>query len=343
MNAMLPKRTIVFRYTWTWAILALVMGLFSQACSPGTPVGITGTPTITTERSGRLTPFLSATASLPPPVIPPTVLPQIPTQTPTPRLHEVQKGEDMFGISLRYGVTLEELLAANPDVQPNFLSIGTLLVIPAASQPVPGAEDAGPLPSPTPVPLDSSTMNCSRSKEGGVWCFLPVQNTQPYALEGITAVFRLADENAQAILTQRATTLLDRLAPGEQLPLAAYFPPPVPDPFHASAVIESALPSPEDGRYLTVILDEQKILLTDSGLAATIELQLSLAAGESVARRIWVVASAYDRQGNVVGLRRWEYKAENPLQSGQTLPIRFDIYSISGKIERVDLAAEARP
>lgn len=338
---MLLKRTMDFRYTWT--ILALTLGLFLAACSSGTPVTITSTSTILTERSGRLTPFFSATASLTAPVITPAAPPQIPTQTPTPRTHEVQKGEDMFGISLRYGVTLEELLAANPDVQPNFLSIGTLLVIPAASQPVPGAEEIAPLPSPTPAPLASSAVNCSRSKEGGVWCFLPVQNSEPYALEGITAVFRLADQNTQTILTQRATTLLDRLAPGERLPLAAYFPPPVPDLIQASAAIESALPSPEDGRYLPVILAEQKILLLDSGLAATIELQLSLGASESAARRIWVVASAYDRQGNVVGLRRWEYPPENPLQSGQTLPIRFDIYSISGKIERVELIAEARP
>lgn len=249
----------------------------------------------------------------------------------------------MFGISLRYGITLEDLLAANPDVQPNFLSIGTLLVIPAASQPAPLAAETSVLPSPTAIPLGRSAVNCSRSKEGGVWCFMTVQNNQSYSLEGITAVFRLADQDAQSILAQRATPLLDRLAPGGRLPLAAYFSPPVPDPFLASAAIETALASPEDGRYLPVRLDRQKILLDDSGLAARVELEISLDAGESTARRIWVVATAYDLQGNVIGLRRWENKSENPLASGQWLPVQLEIYSVSGEIDRVEVSAEARP
>lgn len=341
MGAMLPRDHRVFRFLSTAVILA--GGLFPAACSPGGLVVPSTTPTVAIERSARLTPFLSATPSLAAPGITPTTPPEIPPPTSTPRIHEVQKGEDMFGISLRYGVTLEDLLAANPDVQPNFLSIGTLLVIPAASQPAPVAAETGVLPSPTAIPLDSSVVNCSRSKEGGVWCFMTVQNNQPYSLEGITAVFRLADQDAQAILIQRATTLLDRLIPGGRLPLAVYFPPPVPDPFLASAEIETALASPEDGRYLPVRLDRQKILLDDGGLSARVELELSLDAGESTARRIWVAATAYDLQGNVIGLRRWEYKAENPLASGQWLPVQMEIYSVSGEIDRVEFSAEARP
>ncbi len=337
----MPGQNHVYRLFWTAVILAA--GLFPAACSPGVLSVPSATPPMAIERSGRLTPFLTATPGLTAPVITPTTPPQVPTPTPTPRVHEVQKGEDMFGISLRYGVTLDDLLAANPDVQPNFLSIGTLLVIPAASQPAPSAAETGVLPSPTAIPIDGSVVNCSRSKEGGVWCFMTVRNTQAYTLEGITAVFRLADQDAQAILVQRAATLLDRLAPGERLPLAAYFPPPVPDPFLASAAIETALASPEDGRYLPIRLDRQKILLDDSGLTARIELELSLDTNGSTARRIWVVAAAYDLQGNVVGLRRWEYKNENPLASGQSLPVQLEIYSVSGEIDRVEVIAEARP
>jgi len=249
----------------------------------------------------------------------------------------------MFGISLRYGVSLEELLAANPEVQPNFLSIGTLLVIPPSAQPNPEADGTSLPPAPTPVPLESRAVTCSSSKEGGVWCFLLVQNSQSYPVEGITAVFRLTSPDSQTTLVQRAALLLDQLPPGAQMPLAAYFPPPVPGNFQAAAEIETALPGPDDGRYLPVRLDQQKILLAESGLSAAVEMEISLAEAGAAARRIWVVAAAYDQQGNVAGLRRWESEKEAVLEGTQRLPIRFNVYSVSNKIAKVELYAEARP
>jgi len=249
----------------------------------------------------------------------------------------------MFGIALRYGITLDELIAANPDVDPNFLSIGSLLVIPPSSQPEPGVDETSELPTPTPIPLETGPLSCSRSKEGGVWCFLSVRNNQTYPLEGITAIFHLADQDAETILTQTASLPLDILSPGTRLPLAAYFPPPVPEPFQASAGVQSALPSPDDGRYLPVHLDDPKVLLAENGLSAEIDLQLSLDINESAAHRIWVAAAAYDAQGNALGVRRWEYQSEQPLESGQSLTVHFTVYSVSGKIERVALGAQARP
>lgn len=36
----------------------------------------------------------------------------------------------MFSIALYYGITLDELKAANPEVNPNAMSLGTVLLIP---------------------------------------------------------------------------------------------------------------------------------------------------------------------------------------------------------------------
>jgi len=326
-----------------WASLGLLTGFLLAACSPVTQVTFQYTPTAHIERSGRLTPFLSATPSQTTLAFTPTPPPPVPTPSPTPRTHEVQKGEDMFGIALRYGITLDELMNANPDVDPNFLSIGSLLIIPPSSQAGPGVDETSELPSPTPVPLETGPLSCTRSKEGGVWCFLPVRNNQTYPLEGITAAFRLADQDAGNILTQNASLPLDILSPGTRLPLAAYFPPPVPESFQASAEVLSALPSPDDGRYLPVHLDDPKVLLAENALSAEIELQLSLDIKESAARRIWVAAAVYDAQGHALGVRQWEYQSDQPLESGQSLPVRFTVYSVSGKIERVALGAQARP
>ena len=127
-----------------WAGMVLLTGLLAAACSSVAPDDAQQVLTGTVKRSGRLTPFLSATPSHTAPAFTPTPLPPVPTPSPTPRTHEVKKGEDMFGIALRYGVTLDELMSANPDVDPNFLSIGSLLVVPPSSQPVPGAEAQNP-------------------------------------------------------------------------------------------------------------------------------------------------------------------------------------------------------
>lgn len=45
--------------------------------------------------------------------------------------HVVKSGENMFRISLRYGVTLSELQAANPGVRPQSLRVGQKLAIPS--------------------------------------------------------------------------------------------------------------------------------------------------------------------------------------------------------------------
>jgi len=249
----------------------------------------------------------------------------------------------MFGIALRYGATLEELMAANPDVQPNLLSIGTLLIVPPSSQPAPETGETSEVPTPTPIPLEAGPVNCSQSKEGGVWCFFPVKNQQAYPLEGITGTFRMADPDAQEIVAQQGSLPLDILPPDARLPLVAYFPPPLSAAYQVSAEIQSALPSPDDGRYLPVRLETPRILLDENGLSAVVEVDVWLDIIDSSANQIWISATAYDSKGRVAGVRRWEYPGSQPLVSNQGLAVRFSVYSVSEKIERVELAAQSRP
>ncbi len=63
----------------------------------------------------------------------PTVAPSVePTTAPvTGKRHKVKRGETMWAIAQKYGVTLKALKAANPKVDPNAMRVGTVLVIPA--------------------------------------------------------------------------------------------------------------------------------------------------------------------------------------------------------------------
>lgn len=100
---------------------------FVIATMPGGPPTFTPVPT--------LTPLPTATPG-PSPTPAPTVTP-LPTLSPTPAplTHSVAAGESMWAIALSYGMTLEELEAANPEYNPDDLAIGDELVIPGLFQP----------------------------------------------------------------------------------------------------------------------------------------------------------------------------------------------------------------
>ncbi len=57
-----------------------------------------------------------------------------PSAEPTPgaaQKYTVKKGDTMWAISQKFGVSLAALKAANPTVNPNTMRVGTVLVIPA--------------------------------------------------------------------------------------------------------------------------------------------------------------------------------------------------------------------
>jgi hypothetical protein len=56
---------------------------------------------------------------------------------------------------------------------------------------------------------------------------------------------------------------------------------------------------------------------------------------------IWVLAVAYDKNGQLVGFQRWE--AGEPLVAGESLPFNFLVSSMGPAIDRVEFLTEARP
>ncbi|HET92332.1 MAG TPA: LysM domain-containing protein [Chloroflexi bacterium] len=77
--------------------------------------------------------------------------PPPPTPTPLPRTHVVQTGETLRVIADQYGITVDDLLAANNGLDASQISVGQALVIPEPSQPVTETQPA-PAATSTPVP-----------------------------------------------------------------------------------------------------------------------------------------------------------------------------------------------
>ena len=90
------------------------------------------------------------------PTATPTQTP-MPTSTPTPippLVHQVQDGETLLAIAVTYDTTVEEIQALNPDVDPELIQVGQLLLIPVPT-PTPGPTNT-PVPGvPTPTPPET--------------------------------------------------------------------------------------------------------------------------------------------------------------------------------------------
>ena len=68
---------------------------------------------------------------------------------------------------------------------------------------------------------------------------------------------------------------------------------------------------------------------------------VSLSAAQPDADYVWISATAFDAEGHVVAVRRWD-NAEG-LASGGLLDFRIILYSMGGLIDHVNLATEAQP
>lgn len=320
-----------FKYLMAMSCLAIAL----SACTAA-PV----LPTATATLPGQLTPYPSATASITPsPTSADTPTP-LPSPTPTPITYTVKKGDDLYGIAIRFKVSLQDLLAANPTVTPNLMSVGTVLIIPASA----GAAPTVPVAElvPTPVGLDLGTPNCLAEASGGVWCFLPVTNRESFAVENVTAVLSIADATGVQLPAQIAYPLLNRLAPGVTMPLLAFLPAPVALPLEASAELASAVPVPVSPvRYLTLSETQPQIQIAADGLSAAVSANLALADSTVQARQVWLLAVAYDAAGRMVGVRRWE--SPSSLGANGSLEATLTVYSAGDPIIRVEILTEARP
>ena len=100
---------------------------------------------ISTGCMGEVTSASDATQTLSPPLNPykvntktpgpiSTDIP-IPTEqfvlpTPTPFKHVIQSGDTLYGLALKYNVSLDRLVSANPGLDTSMISVGTEVTIP---------------------------------------------------------------------------------------------------------------------------------------------------------------------------------------------------------------------
>jgi len=309
---------------------ALLVGLMvCAACSPvASPASDTGyvlhayatvTPSATANPSAWL-----VTAS------------QVALPSPTPFTYIIHSGDTMGSIADKLHVPVAILMQANPDVDPNSMRVGAALQIPSDQ------DSAGGDFTPTPVPLSLLQANCYPDADRSLSCFVLVRNDSPDPVEDVTAQISLVDAKGAAQTSGQALLPLDTLPPGQLLPLTAFFAPPLPTDLHPQVQLLTAIGvASNSSAYLNAVIESTQAQIAWSGRSAQVSGQVRLPEDSRPAKRVWVAAVAYDGDGNVTGVRRWESAAA--LQPGGSLPFSFELGSLSGEIVRIDCAVEARP
>lgn len=274
-----------------------------------------------------LSPMPSPTGSPTPLLAPPEILPP----TPTPVIHMITQGDTLFAIAETFGVSLESLREANPNVNPNALPVGATLVIPIG-------ESLPSEPTPTPVPLRVRQTTCYPTREGGLWCLALIVNDYAETIENLSVLFVLQDENGQELSRQVVFAPLDIVPAGRAIAVMAFFPAPIPRRARAAVRVLTAYRLlASDTRYLSAVARNVLVEIDWHGRSARLSGLVVFDANAS-ARKVWLLAVAYDADDNAVGVRRWEATQE---VHGQT-PFSFSVYSLGAPIARVELLVEVQ-
>lgn len=314
-------------------IIMLVFTILLAACGAAKSDQTAITPT-----GDGLTPYYTATDTPTMTLTPataPTATPQ-PTLTSTPTTYVTKEKDTMWTIAAKNGLTLAELEAANPDVDPYSMPIGTTLIIPAASS----TSETETVPTPTAVAIELGSPECTPSLTGGLYCFVMASNGQDFDIQNLVVQFVLTDPESGDRMIQEGLLPLNRLTSGSTLPLFTYFAPPITwDPLIEVQIL-TALPVSENSQtYLDMKVEDLQASISTDGFSATVEGKVALSNSDASASRYWLAAVAYDAQGNVVGIR--QLSRESELAGDDAKSFTLYVYSVSGKIDHVDVFGEA--
>ncbi len=307
------------------AIMGLALGTLVAGCARQA-AGSLSTATLAV----WMTPTPSATAAALPVELA-TSTP--PPPSPTPFTYIVRESDTLIGIAFRFGVTLEALRAANPQVDERFLSIGQSLVIPLAAASAPEAAAA------TPYPLPIDAPRCYLQLGGSAWCVSGVHNPSQVPVTSILVEFTVYDAQGRGIVTSQVTPPLERLPSGATLPVALLVGSGLTQAPHAEVrlVRAAAIADAAQGGLPVEILDGVPQLL-ESGLQVNLRARLSPEA-TAAAGGMRALLVLYNSQDHIVGWHALDL--EGAWAIGEVRELRLRAYTLGEAIARHEVILEA--
>ena len=250
-----------------------------------------------------------------------------PISTNTPQVYIIESGDTFSEIAEKFNISISDLRAANPDVNPNALTIGDSILIPDPSAIFAAAS------TPTPVPVPITQTVCHVDSFSGLHCFALIQNSTNQILENVSAQINLLDENNNIIASQIAFTPLDIISANSSLPVYVYFPN-INQKVTPQVQLLSAMQN-NSINYLPAIINNSVTEINGKYANVSGQIYLSQPASE-----VWIAAVAYDKNGTVVGVKRWEGEG---IQPGASINFQFAVSSVGADIEAVEFFIQAIP
>lgn len=255
------------------------------------------------------------------------------TFTPTPVTYVVQKGDTLVGIAVKYGISVEALQKANNNVQPEFLSIGAVLVIPQS-------EDSSPIivsqPTSTPVPVELGPVACYPTATQGLYCFVAASNPNTTPVQNVSALITLADAEGLPFKSSVVYSAMEVLQPNEVTPLAILFPDVPAEMVVWRAQLLRAEPATnEAGHYVPLEI------LTHSGASEDSEWRVTGQVSNSSTKNtasVRLTLTLFDGAGAILNYR--QAVLTEGLATGATRDFSISAASLGGEVDHYVIGAE---
>jgi LysM repeat protein len=257
------------------------------------------------------------------------------TLTPTPIIYVVQAGDNLLGIARQYGVTVEALQEANAVTDPRLLQIGQELVIPREE----GLANQ-PMPTPTPLPFQIANVGFYETPVGSLWCLGEVINNTGSSIEQVQVAASLYDSEGEMVAASSTFTEFDIVLNESKMPFALLFTE-LPSGFsHHQVVALSGVAVDHWGRnYMDLTIESDRG--EASGEQAYVITGQVRNTGQYDTEQVRMVVTAYDAEGQVVGIRRGSPETQT-LGVSESSPFRVSLSSLGGQVVTYTVQVQGR-
>lgn len=310
-----------FMGQWDWLPIIICMACICVWISGCTLLNASGTsvePTPKPSDAPKVTLTVQAAiSSTPPPtriaaVMPPMSMNAQPN--PTPSIYVVKENDTLLDIALQFGVTVEQIQAANPTIDPRALQIGQSLVIPQDENAAPTLSGAN-----IPPPLALVPPNCQPTTTNSVLCLGMVENNQAQPVEQVQVAIQLLGADGLVIEEQLVSVAQSYLLPNQLAPYGVLLPNIAESDFGGAvaALMSAELTDNIEARYVQPTLENERASI--SGRRYLLEFDLINPADTPILPR--AVISLVDDQSILYAYRVWE--VDTPLGAGERTAVRM--------------------
>jgi len=255
-----------------------------------------------------------------------------PTDTPeptaTPTIHMVELGETLSSIAWRYGVSIDAILSANPDITPNAMIVDDTVIIPAAE-----AENAAELVVEYIDQIQFGKPTCMMAGDV-LWCGAMVNNKSDTNLQFPVVVFRLIDQDGNTVAEKKTPALLQEIQRGASIPVTTTFE----TDFSEYDRVDISLFSIEESESASLEVAVEDPEREIGQYAATISGSVEIISEESIDRaNLKLVAAIFDKDGYLIGTRR----NDQIVATNERFDGEITAYSVGPRIVDIILYTEA--